>query len=132
VCFQRFYCSHNVTWIQPPAPAPHHQPQRSLSRSLRHQGDLSDWAFPRARATGLATGSLERAAIAATMAASRWEGRKLLARQTSNQRHSETLLAQELKARKPWNGKERPKGLCIRRARFPPVQIARSQGLLQP
>jgi len=42
-------------------------------------------------------GPLERAAIAAAITASCWKGRRLLARQTSNQRHSETLLVQRAK-----------------------------------
>jgi len=69
-------------------------------------------------ATVLANTLLERAATAGTITASQMKGRRLLARQTSNQRHSETLLAQELERRKPWNLKEGPKGLSIRRGKI--------------
>jgi len=54
------------------------------------------------------TGLLERAAIAATITASEWKGQKLLARQTSNQKHLETLLARKAKDGKPWNLEDTP------------------------
>ena len=57
-------------------------------------------------ATVLANTLLERAATAATTTASRKKGQKLLARQTSNQRHLETLLVHEVVSWKPMETKE--------------------------
>ena len=95
---------------------------RALSKNLRRQDDLSDWASSQTRATGLATGPLERAAIAATITASEWQGRRSLARQTSNQKHSETPLARKTRNGKPWNLKDSLGGLDIRRAGISPAQ----------
>jgi len=54
------------------------------------------------------TGHWSVAATAATITASRWKGQKLWARQTGNQKHSETLLAQGAENGKPWNLEDTP------------------------
>ena len=59
------------------------------------------------------TGPLERAATAATITTTGWKGQRLLARQTSNQKHSETPLAQRAK-----DGKALESGRVIRKTEY--------------
>jgi len=112
----------HVTRTQPRTPAPHQSHMVPIKEPEAPKA-IYQLGHTHMGATVLAITLLERAATAATITASGWQGQRPLARQTSNQRHSETLLGREAKIGKPWNLKDTSGRPGIRRAGIPQCRL---------